>query len=125
MLTLSANIRVSTTIKKYPCFKKPCYVSITIIIINNIIIVLLLIMQLIQEMCHGFGIRFSSPDETREKIRSIQERWNSSLSPALVKFATESGRHQPESDELNGMNKILITYYFVIHFNLQLFQCIV
>lgn len=59
-------------------------------------------MQVIQEMYHGFGTRFSSLVEVQQKIRSLQNYWTTALSPAIVKFATESGVHQLESDDLNG-----------------------
>ena len=48
------------------------------------------------------GIRFTSLEDVRQKIRLVQKRWDTVVVPAIVQVAVESGRHCPESDELNG-----------------------
>ena len=59
-------------------------------------------MQLVEEMFLSIGLRFSSATEVRDKIRSVQNQWDIALCPAIVEFAVESGRYQPESDNRNG-----------------------
>ena len=61
-------------------------------------------------MYHIIGLRFQSIDDVRKKIRSLQNRWATAVAPAIVRFAVESGRHQPESDDMNGRACIIILY---------------
>ena len=41
-------------------------------------------------------------DDIRQKIRCVQNCWNTAIAPAIVQFAVEAGRYHPESDEANG-----------------------
>ena len=55
-------------------------------------------------MYHDIGLRFSSIEEVRQKLLSLQNHWISSIAPAIVRYAVEDGRYEPESDDLNGMD---------------------
>ena len=54
-------------------------------------------------MYHDIGLRFSGVEEVRQKIRSLQNHWDTVSAPAIVKYAIENGRHEPESNDLNGI----------------------
>ena len=53
-------------------------------------------------MYHDIGIRFTTIDDVKLKFRSLQNHWDTHAAPAIVKYAVENGRYQPESDDMNG-----------------------
>ena len=42
-------------------------------------------------------------DKVRDKIRHVLKLWDTSIAPAIVQFGIESGKHHPESDDMNGI----------------------
>ena len=63
-------------------------------------------------MFHATGLRFTSIREVRKKISAIESRWNDVVAPAIVQYATESGREEPKSNEINGNCNIILIINF-------------
>ena len=61
------------------------------------------VLQLIQEIFHDRGHRFTSLDSVKGKARVLSESWNEVIAPSLIHLEEESGGQSPESAELNGM----------------------
>lgn len=61
-------------------------------------------------MYHDIGLRFTSIEDVREKLRSLQNHWVSVLAPAIVSYAVEDGRYEPESDDWNGTEYCALSF---------------
>ena len=53
-------------------------------------------------MFHAIGVRITSIVEVRQRIFSLEKRWNDKIAPAIVQVAVESGKEKTKSNELNG-----------------------
>ena len=77
--------------------------------------------QLVQELCHVNGKKFTCIGEVREKVSSLGERWSNKLVPALSLFAKETDEPPPCSDLPNGMPKC-VTITCIVQF-MQVYYC--
>ena len=58
--------------------------------------------QLMQEMFHDRGYRFTSLTSVKDKVRALTKSWNTSFAPAIINLEEESGNPGPESEHING-----------------------
>ncbi len=65
-------------------------------------------------MYHDIGLRFTSIEDVKLKIRALQKHWDNSIAPAIVKYAVENGRYRPESDATNGKMLFLLVQWTII-----------
>lgn len=64
-------------------------------------------MQLVQELYHLRGQRFTSMGEVQQNVSNIGERWSLKLVPAICHLAKETGKDKPASDLPNGEHVFL------------------
>ena len=58
--------------------------------------------QLVQELYHVMGHKFSSTDEVKQKVSSLNERWSLKLVPAICHLAKETAKASPSLDLPDG-----------------------
>ena len=59
-------------------------------------------------MFHVVGRRFDGIESVRRDIATLEKRWNYKVAPAIVKYAKESGKDGPKSDDINSYVNSLI-----------------